>query len=441
MKPLIPVGAALAALALVPPAAGASSIAYVKDHNVWLGAPDGSRTHQVTADGTAALPYRSPSQADDGTIAAGRGHEILRLRQNGEVIGRLDPPALTDTASHVIDGVPVDVAISPDGTKIAWSFARVSCPIAWECGGRAAMGITDAAQVTPPAQYGASYYGSPSWATNTRLLSFGGYLHHVNVQDLGAAPLHWFDDQDTLPEGASSTDLGDGELNRQGTSFAAVRGYGDQTHIVWSTVNGNALTGPPAAPPALTCATSFLAGIHGPSWSPDGTATVWGEPDGVWIRGNVHDCASQPALLLPGGSEPDWGPAPVNPPPPTPQPAPQPGPGGPSTTPTPPATTAKLTVRVDRRTLRRTLRDGLRVRVSAPGAGRITATAANGRTKVASGKATAKRKGSRAVTLRFTTKARRALRRRSSVTITLRTTFTPRTGARRTATQRVRLRR
>ena len=55
------------------PLASADSIVYVKDGNVWLAAGDGGSQYQVTTDGTAEHPYRSPSQADDGTIAVGYG--------------------------------------------------------------------------------------------------------------------------------------------------------------------------------------------------------------------------------------------------------------------------------------------------------------------------------------------------------------------------------
>ena len=66
--------------------------------------------------------------------------------------------------------------------------------------------------------------------------------------------------------------------------------------------------------PAPLCKTGALAGLHGPTWSPDGESLAWGEPDGIWIKHAAGDCASpQPALAIPGGSQPDWGPAPVNP--------------------------------------------------------------------------------------------------------------------------------
>ena len=46
----------------------------------------------MTRDGSDSRPYRSPSQADDGTIAASHGNDIVRLRQNGQVLSRFDPP-------------------------------------------------------------------------------------------------------------------------------------------------------------------------------------------------------------------------------------------------------------------------------------------------------------------------------------------------------------
>ena len=76
--------AAAAALCLAAPAAAqADSIAYIKDHNVWIAQPDGSGQHQVTSDGQAGWAYGSPSQADDGTIVARKGTDIVRLARTG----------------------------------------------------------------------------------------------------------------------------------------------------------------------------------------------------------------------------------------------------------------------------------------------------------------------------------------------------------------------
>ncbi len=292
---------AVAAVLLLPAAAHADSIVFVKDANVWAASPDGSNQRQLTRDGTADHPYRSPSQADDGTVAASYLDSIRLIRRDGSRIRELDPPALTNSVSHTMDGTPVDVAISPDGTKIAYTLVNASCPVGASCGARAATGyVTSTGSPLP----GNLYLSNPSWVGNGRTLVFGGYLHQVNTHDLGAAEdVHWFDDYEIVGQ-MDSTDLGDGELTAQGDKLALVRNYGSDTHIMWYTTNG----APPALP-TMQCATGKLEGLHGPTWAPDGQSLAWGEPDGVWIKPSALDCTVQPSLVIPGGSEPDWGPA------------------------------------------------------------------------------------------------------------------------------------
>ncbi len=85
----------LLTLAAAAPAAG-DSIAYIKDSNIWLANSDGSHQVQITHDGNATTPYRSPSQADDGTIAAGHGSEIVKLAESGR-LAHFAPPTATDS--------------------------------------------------------------------------------------------------------------------------------------------------------------------------------------------------------------------------------------------------------------------------------------------------------------------------------------------------------
>jgi hypothetical protein len=47
-------------LAVVPAAASADSIVFLKSDNVWLAKPDGSGAYQVTTDGTASSPTARP---------------------------------------------------------------------------------------------------------------------------------------------------------------------------------------------------------------------------------------------------------------------------------------------------------------------------------------------------------------------------------------------
>jgi hypothetical protein len=334
---LLPAAVVIGLTLSATPAATAETIVHLKGHDVWVSTPDGSRAQAVTSDGTADRPYLSPSQADDGTIAVGHGEAIVLLRQNGTVVRRLDPPPLVDSVSHPIDGVPVDVAISPDGTKVAYGFARYSCPVGASCGGRTAVGYMSTDGTTGPEAYAPRLYlRRPSWVGNGRTLLFGGYGSQVNVHDLGpgSQAVHWFDDDDTDP--GNSTDLGDGELTRQGDKLAVIRGYGSTAQVRWYAVQGDALSGRPAVP-AKTCQTTPVEGTHGPSWSPDGTALAAADGEGVHvIRGITTDpgsCTTLTAgLVLPGAREPDWGPAPY-----APEAAPPPvgGPTGGGATPPP----------------------------------------------------------------------------------------------------------
>jgi hypothetical protein len=103
------------ALALLPGAASASSIAFIKDNNVWLTSPDGSRQRQVTTDGTDSVGYFYPSQADDGTILAKRGDLFVRLRPNGTMLGA-PIPAIGSDIRHSGN---VTVMAGPTGSRRA----------------------------------------------------------------------------------------------------------------------------------------------------------------------------------------------------------------------------------------------------------------------------------------------------------------------------------
>ncbi len=119
---------AAAALAVAAAPAGASSIVFVKDGNVWLTDPDGARQYQVTFDGG----YLSPSQADDGTIVAWRAKQFVRMDRSGRV---LNPP---------VDGIgrddgggkfygPWEPKVSPDGRRIAYWFGEYTSRYSYGC--------------------------------------------------------------------------------------------------------------------------------------------------------------------------------------------------------------------------------------------------------------------------------------------------------------------
>jgi endoglucanase len=100
---------------------------------------------------------------------------------------------------------------------------------------------------------------------------------------------------------------------------------------------------------------------------------------------------------------------------------------------------AALSAAAGRAPLAVALRRGLTVIVRAPAAGRLRVTATRGAKVVARGAATAAGAGGQAVTLRFTAKARKALRRARAVPLAIRATYTPARGLKLSQTLKVTL--
>ena len=305
-------------LILAGPAA-ADSIVYEKGSNIWIANPDGSGQHQVTADGTGGRPYTDPSQADDGTILAAHGTDLVQLRQNGQVLSRFDPPGTTDSAGQPIDGVPQDISVSPDGSKVAFSYYQYGCPPGASCGARTVLLYSSSSAATPVSQHGKLYRRNASWVSNDRILAFGGYLSQVNLDSPGGGDdddQHWFDDQDIH---SPSTDLGDGELSRQGDRLVTLRNYGADLHLQLYSVSGDVQSGAPSGPPSEACFSGADSSLDSPTWSHDGRTIAYAIAAGVETMSlpNVAPgtCAGAGSsrLVLPGAAEPDFGPAAVNP--------------------------------------------------------------------------------------------------------------------------------
>ncbi|SEQ79864.1 TolB-like translocation protein [Microlunatus flavus] len=170
------------------------SIVYIRYDNVYVARGDGSAPRRITSDGTKTSPYHSPSESDSGTIAVAHGTVIVRMTQAGTVLNRIDPPALRNSAGESMDGAVNDVAISPDGTKIAWSFVQYNCPVGTSCSARTATGYTSSTRYASVGR--STYYRAASWVSNSRTLQTGGYGSQVMLHDLSGTAKHWFDDRD-----------------------------------------------------------------------------------------------------------------------------------------------------------------------------------------------------------------------------------------------------
>lgn len=413
---LLAIAAALAAA----PAAKADSISYIKDGDVYLTTPDGARTHRVTASGG----YSFASQSDDGRIVALKGRRIHLLDRWGTVQADFTPVG-SGTAGTITFNGPFDPVISPDGSRIAYGFyvqythGDPNCGLpggCWEGHLYAGTGYspsTGPAEWTDPAF--APNYGrtDPSWIDNSRTLISGpasAYLSHTGIDTLGDdrhEAAKWFSD---FSEGVQN--LFDAEMNRQGTAVAAIANTtGDSLRVY-------RVSGPPSEsnpPEGCLAAPKRGSAFESPSWSPDGERLAWSDESGIYVAalpGLAAGCpdASRVAVqqIAPGGRRPDWGPADL--PDPSTRPAPAPAPS-PAPAPAPaPAPLPKFAV---------TAGKGLKVKVTVPAAGTLSATAKKGSRVVAKAGSRKVKAGTVSLTLKRTKAGRRA-RGRVSVRVVLR---------------------
>lgn len=435
MRPFLTLIACLVAAALVAAApAAADSLVFIKDNNVWLSNPDGSGQYQVTLDGSAENPYISPSQADDGTIVAARqlpnGGPLYRLRQNGELINQIP-------VGGMLAG-PFAAQVSPDGQLVAFEhvFSKV---INGYLETSSDVRFTRADGSTPNGlgEVGRGA-GAPSWIDSDR--AFVGINSIATTVVPGQAAVEWWSDYDHQPTWFSfGQSVEDGEVAANG-KIAVVRGEGATGTI--QLYRNNGLTALPTPTCTLSVPSPGPAGEQfvDPTFSPSGTMLAWQEGNGVWIEDVNDKCIGNPHLQIPGASEPDWGPAPVNP--------------GPRSVPAPPASPAPqaqapqakdkdgkgpkgrdgkdgangLAAGIVALKLGKALAKGLTVSLDAPGRGTVSASAKLGAKLVASGSQRVTKAGAATVTLRFTPKAGRSLAGRRQLALKVAVRFTPQGG-------------
>jgi WD40-like Beta Propeller Repeat len=455
--PSIALGCAVAALGMAGPA-GADSLVYVRDNNVWLSNADGSGQYEVTLDGTAGSPYESPSQADDGTIVAirtppGGRPQLSRMRQNGQLLNApINTPAPGTGA--------IDARVSPDGRLVAYWFVTTvfdpTCVFCVNIATQALISRSDA--FTRPDDVGNPHTGSfPSWVSNDTLLLSGGASQWYYTLGMPEGAEWWGDFDNcgacTIPRAVT---LNDGEVSRDGSRIAVVRGDNQETIAIYKS-NG----APPAKPAAPGCGFVGPTGkFVRPTWSQDGRTLAWQEDDGIWsdsVPVDVNDCASYgtPHLVVGAATQPDFGPAPVNP-------GARPGcgnPGNPAACPPPctscsppPCTScgsgsalaAKLRsfLAAEARALGKLRIHGLlkkrmvKVAFDAPSAGTLTLGAG-----VAAGRLTFTAAGRKTAVLKLSSKGARRLRHARSVRLTLTARFAPRGGTAAGATRKLTLKR
>jgi uncharacterized membrane protein YgcG len=307
--------------------ADASSIVFIKGNNVWLANPDGSGQYQVTTNGTAQFAYSSPSEDNNGVIAAIQDTYFLdRMTQNGQMLSSFQPTPDSNSGTPLM--TPFSAVISPDGSKIAYYYDNYGC-FEGDCGGRTATEVSNSSQATDPSVYGHALDNTyPAWVTSSRLLGFGGNQSMINLLDVGGLSNYqtWVT-CDSDPSCTSTSDPTDsqGVLSPQHDKLVALRLEPDGTHLAFFDVTGDPTSGSPPAPPTFVCESTVDSTLSTPSFSPDGSQLIYSDSQGVWLvhipttlnsdGSNCDSITFSSSPIIPGGSQarfglPDNNPAP-----------------------------------------------------------------------------------------------------------------------------------
>jgi hypothetical protein len=160
------------------------------------------------------------------------------------------------------------------------------CPFCIDVTNRALISRSDS--FTNPDDIGTPNTGGwPTWDGNTRLVLTNGsgtvWYYTIGMPEAAM----WFDNS-VFGDGQFPSLL-DGEVSRDGTRFALVRGDNQETLVTF------AMTGAIPAAPTPKCAfTGPTGNLVNPTWSTDGLTLAWKEDDGIWEATipNVGDCTS-----------------------------------------------------------------------------------------------------------------------------------------------------
>lgn len=312
-------------------AAGPGGIVYTKGGKLWVTSPDGRVKRRIPHSGT----FINPSQADSGIVVAQRGTSFYRLSRRGKLLNK--PITTAFRTSRILPAFngPFWPEVSPDGTKIAYtySFTAAHFDPACQCNRvQPSMNTTYtwANRFTddPARTFGiARFHARASWIDNRSVLATtqhlydyaGNVMDSVGVDALGGGAdsyRNWFSE---CVSGCDSVltlqlyRLDEGEMTRQRDKLVFVSGplggMADGTRMLLYRLPSG-LSGFPTEACHVTGANGKFTS---PTWSPDGHSLAWADGAGIWVAqlGDLGGGACQltKRLVVPGGTQPDWGPA------------------------------------------------------------------------------------------------------------------------------------
>jgi hypothetical protein len=453
----------VAAVALsAPGVAGAASVAYVDNGEVWMSSLDGTQKvrlapHVVGSDGQTEK-WLDVAQSDSGRIVAVRNvpgrisrfswFKVWEPDGSSTVEGPLNAPSGWSVYVY-----PLGFDITADGKHLVYGFSNSSgcCPISFQTGiyvRPATNSVLDPITIT--GQQYPSLFGSRIIAASGSTVS----VQQSTASTYGSPFDPWLDTSGTGLE-LHGTDIA---ANGQLAAFDVEQWNGgtqDVGKIGVVAIQG--VDASPAVPAAVDCYLPAAGVAHDPSLSMDAKQIAWHDAQGLKVAGTPTTSAdpcvlsATPVVISatgrygaiggadigaflpkapaadPAGGAPTTTTPTTSPGTTTPPPTGSPAPGAPGSAPA-----AKLPARLTAAALARGV--PVTVTVGAAGTVRMTATVPARRLGrrgkpivVASGTARASRAGKLTVRLRLTATARRRVKRLKGARLTLRIVQGPRT--------------
>ena len=444
-------------LATAGAAQAQGTIVFIKDREVWRSNPDGSGQRQVSHNATTSSAMRGPSVRNDGVIyAAGPEKFFYRYNADGSSAGA---PLLAPTCGSLGFG-PTEPQVNPTGGLIVYNYVWSSCIYPFNDTHLRTTVVSDSTPIISenifPSWRGV---GTPRWVdeNNFAMIQLGGdyiwmtpELPKQNGGNGSTELRYWFGNN---TEGSQDLEAFD-YSQKNGNILLEItpNGSAENERADLAVIHSDGA--PPSGALSDVCRIDDFApeGAR-PRWSPDGSQIVWTGNDGVYVSpapvaNGAGDCVLQPRLLAAGAKDASWGGVgSVK----TPSGGDNPtgdDPGGNqgdqgAQDQTPTGDTAAPQIKLSARggKLKAALGKGYTATVDCNEACAVDGRLLEKKTKVASGKAKLNGAGKAKLKLKFTSKAKKALKRKRSVKLTLQVVVKDAAGNASTKTARVTLKR